>query len=148
LSPQSVGVTIQLIAKSEEEEMQQNNAKLGGILSIVAGAMGCVSALGAIIFAIFLVLVNNGQFVYDGYYSPDDFFNVLMVVYIICGVIGIIVSVLAIVGGIFALRKKNWGLALAGSIAGVLAFFPCGVVAVIFTAMSKPEFNMAPPPAV
>ena len=123
--------------------MPQNHAKIGGILSIVSGALGCLSAFVTILFAILLVLVNNGQFVYDGYYAPDNFFNVLIVIYIICAIIGIIVSVLAIVGGIFALRKKNWGLALAGSIAGVLAFFPCGVVAVIFMAMSKPEFGTA-----
>jgi hypothetical protein len=129
-----------------EEKMQQHNAKIGGILSIVAGAMGCVSALGSIIFAVFMVLVNNGQFIYDGYYSPDNVFNIIMLICIICSVIGILFSVLAIVGGIFALRKKNWGLALAGAIAGVLAFFPCGVVALVFTTMSKPEFSAAAAP--
>jgi hypothetical protein len=129
--------------------MQHHYAKLGGILSIVAGAIGCVSALASIVIAVFLVLVNNGQFIYDGYYTPDNVFNIIMLACIIGSVFNIIVSVLAIVGGIFALRKKNWGLALAGSIAGVLSFFPCGVVALIFTTMSKPEFSAvaAPPTA-
>jgi hypothetical protein len=132
--------------------MPQNNAKIGGILSIVAGSMGALSALAVIVFSVFIGFVVGGEVYYDNYYATNNMLSLVMVVYIICGVIGIIVSVLAVTGGIFALRKKNWGLALAGSIAGVLAFFPCGVAAVIFTAMSKPEFDMVPassaPPAV
>jgi hypothetical protein len=52
-----------------------------------------------------------------------------------------IVGILAIVGGIYALRRKIWGLALAGSIA---AFFPSwilGIAAIVFTALSKNEFE-------
>jgi hypothetical protein len=126
--------------------MQQNNAKIGGILSIVAGSMGCVSALFMIAFAFFMGFVTRGEVYHGSYYSADDVLNIMMVVYVILGVIGIIISVLAIIGGIFSLRKKVWGLALAGAIAGVLTFFPCGVVAVIFTAMGKPEFELPPPP--
>ena len=50
--------------------------------------------------------------------------------------------ILAIVGGIYALQRKIWGLALAGSIA---AFFTpswvLGVAAIVFTALSKNEFE-------
>jgi hypothetical protein len=52
-----------------------------------------------------------------------------------------IVGILAIVGGIYALRRKIWGLALAGSIA---AFFPSwllGIAAIVLTALSKKEFE-------
>jgi len=46
------------------------------------------------------------------------------------------------VGGIYALQRKIWGLALAGSIA---AFFSpswvLGVAAIVFTALSKNEFE-------
>ena len=52
-----------------------------------------------------------------------------------------IIGILAIVGGIYALRRKIWGLALAGSIA---AFFPSwilGLTAIVLTALSKNEFE-------
>ena len=50
-------------------------------------------------------------------------------------------AVLGIIGGVYALQRKYWGLALAGAIAGSISFFPCGIVAIIFTAMAKPEFD-------
>jgi hypothetical protein len=52
-----------------------------------------------------------------------------------------VVGILAIVGGIYALQRKIWGLALAGSIA---AFFPSwilGIAAIVFIALSKNEFE-------
>ncbi len=52
-----------------------------------------------------------------------------------------IVSILAIVGGIYALQRKNWGVALAGSIAASFTSWPLGVAAIIFTAVSKKEFE-------
>ncbi len=124
--------------------MQQNYAKIGGILSIVAGGLGCLGALALIAFAVVIGLYGGGTYYYNGYYEPDNVFTILMVFYVVGGLIGIIISALAVTGGIFAIKKKHWGLALAGSIAGVLAFLPCGIVAVIFTVMGKPEFDSIP----
>jgi hypothetical protein len=128
--------------------MEHNYAKVGGILSIVAGGLGCFSALMIILAAVLLGVFYNGN-MYDFHYydiAPDNLFIVMMVVYIIVGIIGVIISVLAIVGGVYGIKKKAWGLALAGSIAGVLTFFPCGIVAVIFTSLGKPEFETPPLP--
>ncbi len=54
----------------------------------------------------------------------------------------IIIGIVAIVGGIFALRRRIWGLALAGAIC---ALFPppiiaLGLLSIIFLALSKEEF--------
>jgi hypothetical protein len=57
------------------------------------------------------------------------------------GIALIIISVLAIVGGIFALRIKTWGLALAGSIAAVISGRLLGVLALIFTVLGKKDFK-------
>ena len=48
-----------------------------------------------------------------------------------------------IVGGIFALRRRVWGLALAGAICAFLvpAGFILGILAIIFVAMGKREFE-------
>jgi hypothetical protein len=58
---------------------------------------------------------------------------------------GIILSVVAIVGGIYALRRSVWGLALAGAIC---AFFPLpgpgwilAILAIIFVSLGKREFS-------
>lgn len=124
--------------------MMQNNARIGGILSIVAGGLGILGALMLILFAVLMGVLFNSEAVTHDRELADFPFYVFVIMYIVPGVIGILLSVLAIVGGIYGIKKKNWGFALAGAIAGVLTFFPCGVVAVIFTSLGKAEFN-APP---
>jgi hypothetical protein len=140
----SIGAKIQVDIKKGAGRMQ-NNARVGGILSIVAGGLGCLSALMLILFAVLIgVFFNSEPFVRDPELADFPFY-VFTIMYVVPGVIGLLLSALAIAGGVYALKKKNWGFALAGAIAGVLAFFPCGVVAVIFTSLGKAEFN-APPP--
>ena len=128
----------------------QNYAKVGGVLSIISGGIGIFSMLFLIALGVlfaFMPDIFNGNYYYDRG-SPDTVFAIIGVVYAVIGFLGMLVSVLAIIGGAFAVKKKHWGLALAGSIAGTLTFFPCGIAAIIFTVMGKPEFgSMAPPPA-
>ena len=52
-----------------------------------------------------------------------------------------ILGILAIVGGICALRRKRWGWALAGAVGGVLPFFPLGIASTILTIMARDEFE-------
>ena len=59
----------------------------------------------------------------------------------------VVAGVLAIVGGIYAIRRKMWGLALAGSITAIfssiplLGGLPVGITATILTVLSKDEFT-------
>jgi hypothetical protein len=66
------------------------------------------------------------------------------------GVVVLILAIMAIVGGIYALRKRGWGLALAGSIcaliAGILLIgFPliiiCGIAAIVLAVLGRPQFT-------
>jgi len=53
-------------------------------------------------------------------------------------------GIVAIVGGICALRRTAWGLALAGSICAVVgpSFIPVlGVLAITFVSLGKGEFE-------
>ena len=52
----------------------------------------------------------------------------------------LLIAVLALVGGIFAVQRKRWGWALAGSIAAIFSFILLGIPAVILIAISKNEF--------
>jgi hypothetical protein len=52
-----------------------------------------------------------------------------------------VIGVLAIVGGIFALKNKVWGLALAGSIGAVLTGRLLGVLALIFIVLGRKDFE-------
>jgi len=53
----------------------------------------------------------------------------------------LIIATLAIVGGVYALRRRMWGLALAGSICALVGFVIPGILAIIFVSLSKREFE-------
>ena len=65
---------------------------------------------------------------------------------LICGAIGIIFCLLAIIGGIMAILRKMWALALVGSILGLLTIGPffmgslLSLIALILIAISRHEF--------
>ncbi len=62
---------------------------------------------------------------------------------IVPGIIAIIVGAIAVLGGIQALKRKKWGSALTGSIFALFPNFPVGTIAIIFTVLSKNEFEQS-----
>ena len=66
-----------------------------------------------------------------------------VVVAVIFGIIALVIlalSALAIVGGIFAVQRRKWGLALAGAIAAIFTSIVLGILATIFVSISKKDF--------
>jgi hypothetical protein len=59
------------------------------------------------------------------------------------GAVGIALGVVALIGGIFALRRRLWGLALTGAILS-LPLMPVGpvlgILSIVFVSRSKREF--------
>jgi len=54
----------------------------------------------------------------------------------------IVLGIIAIIGGIYALRRRVWGLALAGSICALVGpWFVLGILAIIFVAIGRGEFE-------
>jgi hypothetical protein len=126
--------------------MQTNWATVGGILSIVSGVLGILQGVVFVFFGVFFNWLMRYGNTSIGYDPALDSIAVLMT--IIYGAIGLgycLLGVLALIGGIFGIRKKLWGLALAGAIASILTFLPTGVVAIIFTSMARPEFLSSSP---
>lgn len=98
-----------------------------GILSIIAGGIdvtvgGVVLVLGEILGAAFTRIYGIG---------------------VIIGAPLIAVGVVAIIGGIYAIKRKMWGLALAGAICSLFLAHVgfLGIAAIIFVALSKKEFT-------
>jgi uncharacterized membrane protein len=52
----------------------------------------------------------------------------------------IVLGVIALVGGINSVKRKRWGLALAGAILAIPLMPPLGILAVIFVSIGKREF--------
>ena len=115
---------------------------VAGILDIVGGASGFIGAIVALVGVLFFI--SFSQSVGPGP-QPDMSFaiipGVLSSILIIGLVFILIVAALSVVGGIYAIQRKKWGLALAGSIAAIFGSSVLGILATIFTAISKNEFE-------
>jgi len=126
----------------------------GGILSIVAGVF--LISSGVLVAVILLGYTWRGGY-YTGNiaedmllwflpflgYLPPDFggiglFTLLefKIIAVCAGVVGII----ALAGGISSIRRKSFGLSLAGAICAIPSV-PSGILAVIFVALGKREFR-------
>jgi hypothetical protein len=106
-----------------------------GTLSILAGAANMLVAF--LLFIGMLVIQGAIGFVAIPFWVPV---NVPVVLFLL-SIPFIAAGALALVGGIYAVQRKKWGLALAGSVA---AFFPCGIfglVSVILLVLSGDEFE-------
>jgi hypothetical protein len=115
--------------------------QVAGILSIVGGTIGLMGSFGILIA---ITAIGAGRHWAGGWTDNWDWQvgNVIPILWAI-GIPMFLCSLTSVVGGIFAVQRKLWGLALAGSIT---AFFPVwifGLMATIFTAISKDEFKPA-----
>ena len=106
----------------------------GGALILVSGILGLV--WWGLFIAAGTAASNTIPFFGAG------FANIILV----CGAIGIIFSLIAVLGGVMGVMRKMWGLALVGGIFGLLSigYFLgsiLGLVGLILVAISKKDFN-------
>jgi len=103
-----------------------------GILTIVAGALNLIAG---IIVASLGAACLGPMTGYMGMMGMMGWFGAISIPLIVIGIV-------SIVGGSFAIRRRIWGLALAGAIC---ALFPppviiLGILSIIFIALSQKEF--------
>lgn len=95
-----------------------------GILSIIAG---CIAVVTGIVVVLLGTLIGG----FFGLPWPGLF-----------GIPSLIFGIIAIVGGIYALRRQVWGLALAGAICALVGPWAIlGLLAIIFVSLGKGEFE-------
>ncbi len=117
---------------------------VAGILNIVAGVLSLLGAIGVIIGIIVFISVGSAPFLADMWRDIGDLGvgpNLLIIILVIAAIFSAILGILPLIGGIYALQRKKWGLALAGSIIAIFGSFIMGILATIFIAMSKDEFE-------
>ena len=112
---------------------------VAGVLNIVSGVLSLLGFLGVIAG---IIAVGSGPFFWDsipglGPLEVGFMQSVLVIMAIFLAVVGI----LPLLGGIYALQRRKWALALAGSIAAIFGSALLGILATIFTALSKDEFE-------
>ena len=113
---------------------------VAGILDIIVGVFNLLGVIGVII-----VIVVIGSNPYFWQFFPAAGFPLtigfLQTILVISAIFLVVVGILPLLGGIYAVQRKKWGLALAGSIAAIFGSTPLGIAATIFTALSKDEFD-------
>ncbi len=110
--------------------MQQTwKPTVGGILAIISGSL---TVLTALVFLLGMAVPMGHM----GVYGMRVFSVGLL------GIPFIVLGIVAIAGGIFALRRRQWGFALAGSICAILTPWALlGILATVFVAISRDEFS-------
>jgi len=109
----------------------------GGVINIVSGALCLISSLIVGFIAIMLQIVQDDPYYVD---DPEVIPVAIAILWISCIVV-LILGIFAFIGGVFAIKRKNWGWALAGSICATLSNSILGIIAIIFIAMSRKEFS-------
>ena len=113
----------------------------GGILSIIGGAL---EVIGGVIIAVLTIGIRILLRLALLPFHPGDWFERILPVLptwlIIVGVPILVLGIIAIVGGISAIRRKSFGLSLAGAICALPSNI-LGILAIIFVALGKREFG-------
>jgi hypothetical protein len=133
--------------KYREEEQLKKSSQLkpkswmpiaAGVLCIAAGAMGLIAIAFLITFgATFGAEIAREVLKSVGFWQSGVPLTIIGFVSIPL----IIINAIAIIGGIYALQRKTWGLALTGAICAIIPAQVLGIIAVVFTAVSKKEFK-------
>ena len=110
-----------------------------GILDIISGVISLICFVGLLIGSV--AVGWEATHFYGWYYEWYYDIGIALGVLIILTVLSLAVGILALLGGIYAVQRKKWGLALAGSIFAIFPSFILGLAAIILTALSKNEFE-------
>ena len=113
----------------------------GGVLNLVAGILEVIGGVIIVLLTVGIRILNRLTIIPS---HPGDWwghiFPVIPFWLLIVGVPIIALGIVAIVGGISAIRRRSFGMSLAGAICA-LPISILGILAVIFIAVSKKEFE-------
>jgi DNA-directed RNA polymerase subunit RPC12/RpoP len=114
----------------QQPKPQTNYGTVGGIFCILSGVLGLITGVVIMVFGFMLFNLFGASYV------------------VVCGVIMVIFSLIAILGGIFAIQRRSYPMAIVGSIFALLVGFPAffigfifGIIALIFVILAKHEFD-------
>ena len=113
---------------------------VAGILLFVA----VLIHLAGGIFEVILVFAVGSAQLFNGFFMdlfPTSMHQYIQVVMMLSAFYCLVGIVLELLGGVYAIKRKKWIFTVIGSVCALLAFFPVGIPALIFTITSKNEFK-------
>ena len=106
----------------------------------VAGVLDILAAMPGLL--VFCGLVFAQSVIGHALMDEDDFpFDALQGLLVVLGLGFLVLAVLAIIGGGFALARRKYGWMIVGSIAAAVCFPPLGIPAVILTILAEKEMG-------
>jgi len=113
---------------------------VAGILNIIVGTF---NLLGMLVIIVVLVAIGSGILALSSIMNlmPMWLSGIAQGLLLIIAILLAIFSAIPLVGGIYAVQRKNWGLALAGSIVAILSSTPLGIASTVLVALAKNEFE-------
>ncbi|MDH5696764.1 MAG: hypothetical protein OEZ00_09255 [Dehalococcoidia bacterium] len=126
------------------EEGRGGLLSAGGILSIIVGAFEVIG--GGMMVALVSLRITLRPWLSSFWPGvPGVWYEHSWAVkpiwpMIIIGAILLVLGIIAIVGGVSAIRRKSFGLSLAGAICALIPLNLLGLLAVIFVSLGKREF--------
>ena len=112
-------------------------ATVAGILNIIAGVLALLGAL-ALIFVGAVTTTVPEMTVETGDDLPLALVSGLVWALV---ALSLIAAVLAITGGVVALRRTGWAWPLVGAITALFTAMPLGVLALIFVVLAEKELR-------
>jgi hypothetical protein len=121
-----------------------NYARIGGILTILSGIWFIFPFMGGVFYALmpqFMegFMANQPPVTGEPNLTPEFFMFFTIMGLVFC-FFSAVLGALAITGGVFALKKRYWAVAVAGAAAGTILFYPCGIAGTILVSLGRPEF--------
>jgi len=111
-----------------------------GIMNIV---LGMLNLFGMLMIIGLMVAFGGGilTIVRIAEFMPLWMSGMAQGILIILAIVLAVSSSLPLIGGIYAIQRKAWGLALAGSIVAILPVVPLGIISTVLVALSRNEFE-------
>jgi hypothetical protein len=104
------------------------------IMPTIGGIMIIIGALVGITTGAFLVIGAS-------WLMPVDITG-LSELLAVCGIIAVVIGIIALLGGVFAVQRKAFGFAIVGGILAMLfGWFIFGLIGLILVAVSRKEFT-------
>jgi len=112
---------------------------VAGILEIIDGVFSILVSLGLLIGGVVVSTRAGWAGINERDFEPFTA-GAVGAILIVVSIVVLALAILELFGGISALQRKRWGLAVAGSIAAAIPGNVMGILALIFLAMSNDEF--------
>lgn len=139
-APDETSINTYNYEQDQEQKKPSTMPLIAGILLIIAGLLGILTWSAALALESSMI---------ESVLPPDVPITVeqLQSFLTICGIIGCIISVFTLTGGIVALKRKAWGLAVVGGILGLFTIGPAllgsilSLIGLIFLLISRKDFH-------